>query len=121
MSTSYTGIKFPFRFNNRGGVDTSSTSTYDFPHIKESVMQIVGTNLGERFYNPNFGVGIRHLVFKTMSKNLLLLYKSIVLEAVTKWDKRVLTVENAEINNSEGTLQGFLDIELKNVEKYNAE
>lgn len=121
MSTNYTGIKYPFRFNNRGGVDTSTTSSFDFQHIVESVQQITGTNLGERFFNPNFGVGLRQLVFKTMNKNLLMLYQSIVLEGVTKWDKRVLTVEGAEVHNSEGTLQGYLDIELKDVEKYNTE
>lgn len=121
MSVSYTGIRFPFRFNNTGGVDTSSTDSMFFPHIVESVQQITGTNMPERFFNPNFGVNMRHLVFKAMTKNLLTLYDTLIIEGVTKWDNRVSTVFTSEIKNIEGTLQGELEIELKDIEKYNTE
>lgn len=121
MPYSYTGIKFPFRFNNAGRVDTSSTGNGSYPHIVESVQQIAGTNKKERYYNPEFGVALKHLVFKPLNTNIIALYESIVLEELIRWDNRVLTVGGAYLNNNEGTFEGYIDVELKDIEKYNAE
>lgn len=44
----FTGISFPFRIGNKGGVVTSSTSITDISHILESMKQIIGTRRYER-------------------------------------------------------------------------
>ena len=45
----YTGISFPFRIGARGGVVLSSTDRHEFPHIEESIVQILGTRPMERW------------------------------------------------------------------------
>lgn len=46
--SGYTGISFPFRVGNNGGVLLSTTNQYTAEHIIESVRQILGTEYSER-------------------------------------------------------------------------
>lgn len=46
--SGFTGISFPFRVTNRGGVAMSTTSKTDPTHIAESIQQIFATNFLER-------------------------------------------------------------------------
>ena len=51
-----TGLKFPFNFTARsGGADVSTSTSREHEHIRESIIQILGTHPGERFMNPEFG------------------------------------------------------------------
>jgi len=63
IQRGFTGISFPFRFDGRGGVATSTTSITDFSHIKESIMQIILTQVGERRMEPDFGSEVRDHLF----------------------------------------------------------
>ena len=42
--SGFTGISYPFRISNRGGVVMSTTSRHDPSHISESIQQIFNTN-----------------------------------------------------------------------------
>jgi len=44
-------------------------------NTKQSLKMIVLTSPGERVMNPNFGVGIRHLLFENFSDNLYRSFK----------------------------------------------
>ena len=46
--SGYTGISFPFRVGNNGGVVLSTTSRYSAEHIVEGVTQILNTKYTER-------------------------------------------------------------------------
>lgn len=120
LSNKYTGIKYPFRFNNRGRVDTSTTTQGNSEHVKNSIQQICETEIGERFFNPDFGIKLRSLVFKPMNNNVKLLYKNLVAEAIGKWDKRVLMVMGVQVNNVAGKMLGDIKFSLDNIEKYNS-
>ena len=100
----YGGFSFPFRFDGRGGVATSSTSSYDFTHIKEGIMQVLGTRLGERVNEPEFGSLVHRVQFaNTGDTRAMSLLEAYVREAITNWDKRVevLDVFIAEYSGSE--------------------
>ena len=59
------GLSFPFRFDRRSGSPQVSSSTSDdHEHIKESIRQILGTRIGERFMRPDFGSRLHELVFE---------------------------------------------------------
>ena len=47
-NSGYTGISFPFRVGNSGGVVLSTTNRYSAEHIVESVIQILNTKYTER-------------------------------------------------------------------------
>ena len=51
--------RFPFTLG-RNGVET----TLRIPHIRDQIEQVLFTDPGERWFRPEFGAGIRTLVFE---------------------------------------------------------
>ena len=92
------GLSFPFRFDYRTGGPQMSTSD-DHEHIKESIRQILGTRIGERFMRPDFGSRLHELVFKGNDAVLRGLIKHHVVEAISRWEKRVV-VTGVKIDES---------------------
>jgi phage baseplate assembly protein W len=54
-----TGFKFPLQVTPRGKLALASAET----RIEESIWFILGTRLGERLMQPDFGCGIHDLLF----------------------------------------------------------
>ena len=52
-------LKFPFSVDT-GGPKTSSRSD----HVREQIEQVLFTDVKERVFRPEFGVGVRRLVFE---------------------------------------------------------
>ena len=52
-------LKFPFRIDAEGAGTSSRTE-----HVREQIEQVLFTDPGERVFHPEFGVGIRALVFE---------------------------------------------------------
>ena len=52
-------LSFPFRIGSGGG-RTSGRAL----HVREQIEQVLYTNPGERVFRPEFGVGVRSLVFE---------------------------------------------------------
>ena len=86
----FKGISFPFRFNPVGGVATSTTSPTDFTHIKESIIQIVKTRIGERSMETKFGSHVYNYLFENV-ENITNsgLVKQSLIDAIETWEKRV--------------------------------
>ena len=85
------GLGFPFGFERRsGGARVSSATTTEHEHIQESIIQILGTSPGERFMRPEFGSRLRSLVFEANDEVLKGLTRHYVVEAIKRWDKRVI-------------------------------
>ena len=84
------GLKFPFEFQRKSGAPRLSTAdSAAREHIRESVMQILGTDIGERFMNPDFGSGLRRCVFEPDDTALRGLVRHYVFEAVRRWEPRI--------------------------------
>jgi phage baseplate assembly protein W len=56
--------------------------------INSAIENIIGTNLGERWYVPNFGCDLAKLLFDPISPTTALIIKSTVLTALKKWEPR---------------------------------
>lgn len=101
MAKGFTGISFPFRFDIRGGVAVSTTNADDFSHIKESIMQILGTMKGERHYELKFGSEVHKVLFSNIDdlgeQDYL---KFLVKEAIKEHEPRV-EVEDVTITPTE--------------------
>jgi len=81
-----TGIKYPFQFH-RGRVALSQNGQ----HLKESIMQIIGTAKGEYLMMPSFGSGVHRRVFDPV--NVVALVDGDIREAVRIWEPRVEIVK----------------------------
>lgn len=92
----FTGISFPFRIGNRGGLVMSSTSRYEVPHIIESIQQILGTKKRERVMELHFGSDIDFRIFEENDTTTHTLIKYQILETLEEFEPRIL-VEGEDI------------------------
>jgi len=99
-----TGIKHPFRFH-RGRVALSCNEQ----HLKESIMQIIGTAKGEYLMMPSFGSDVHRRVFDPV--NVVALVDGDIHEAVRIWEPRVeILGVNARLEQSD---LGTVGIEIE--------
>lgn len=89
-----TGLKFPFSFQSQsGGAEVSTSTSREHEHIRESIIQILGTRPGERFMNPEFGSKLKDLVFEQNDDVLKGLIRYHVNDAIRRWEKRVIITD----------------------------
>ncbi len=72
-------LKFPFSVDDEGP-KTSNRSE----HVREQIEQVLFTNPGERWFRPEFGVGVRALVFEPNSSVLWEVTKKRLLASLTE-------------------------------------
>jgi phage baseplate assembly protein W len=88
------GLQFPFTFQKRsGGTQISTATSRDHAHIHESIRQILGTRLGERFLRPDFGTRLHELVFEPNDSVLYGLIRHEVTDALGRWEPRVVITD----------------------------
>lgn len=103
------GIKFPFQFDQHtGGI--AESSTHD--HIHESIFQILGTNIGERFMRPDFGSKLDRLIFEKNDHVLRGLIRHYVIDAIRKWEKRVIITDVAFDDSPQYKDQNMLPVQI---------
>lgn len=58
--------------------------------IKDSVMNLVMTNKGERLYQPEIGGNVSGLLFELMSDETTYMLKRAIQEVITNWEPRAV-------------------------------
>ena len=85
-----TGLRAPDSFSKSSGKVRYNTG---LERINQSICHILGTRLGERFFEPEFGSRIYELIFEPndyILKDLLIIY---IKEALTRWEPRIKVLE----------------------------
>ncbi|MGB8508488.1 MAG: GPW/gp25 family protein [Pyrinomonadaceae bacterium] len=95
-----TGFGFPFGINEFGRV---SVQTGD-EHIRAKIVQILLTAPGERVHAPEFGCGLRDLVFDPNNEILAATTEFTVQTALQRWLGEEILIEGVDITNEEATL-----------------
>lgn len=57
--------------------------------IRQAILLILGTARGERVMRPDFGAGLRELVFEPLTTTTLALVRHRVEEALITWEPRI--------------------------------
>ena len=91
------GVKHPFRFGTAGAVAVSEGGGAEHAHIHESIVQILSTRPGERFYLPEFGSRLPELVFQPNDVVFRALARQFIVDAIKRWEKRVV-IESVEFS-----------------------
>jgi len=86
------GLKYPFQFSERTGAPEQSS---DLNRINESIVQILETRPGERLMRPDFGSRVKDLVFEQNDSILKGLLRFHIVDAITKWEKRIAVTDIA--------------------------
>jgi phage baseplate assembly protein W len=83
MSTPITSIRFPFAIDRRLG-RLAQEREYD-EYIKQLIRQVLFTAQGERINRPDFGAGVKRLVFAPNSPATASLARTLIFQALTTW------------------------------------
>jgi phage baseplate assembly protein W len=102
---------FTFPMVQKGAQGRVNYSRNNSPRlIQDSVLQILMTSPGERFWNPSFGCRIRKIQFEQASPAFIPTIQNLILEALNKWEPRV-TLKASDIAVTFGD-QGVVNITL---------
>ncbi|MEL7355584.1 MAG: GPW/gp25 family protein [Cyanobacteria bacterium J06560_6] len=83
------GVAFPINIDLQGELQLSRALL----SIEEAIRLILGTQLGERLYRPDFGSRLSELVFSPLNTDTLLKIKLHVESAIRKWEPRIVLHE----------------------------
>jgi len=95
-----TSFDYPFRIDNRGRAAT----TDEDDHIRDMIEQVLFTNPGERVNLPDFGCGLKQLIFAPNSDVLATATQFTVSHALQKWLGDLISVQSVDVRAEEATL-----------------
>jgi Bacteriophage baseplate protein W len=93
---------YPFR------IDAGSSQAGQAPgyerHVQDMLRQLLLTSPGERTCLPEFGCGLRQLVFAPQSEALVATVRIQIRQAVERWLDGVVTLGDVDVASDEGLL-----------------
>jgi phage baseplate assembly protein W len=87
-------LAFPFRIGPDG---RSAAPANDDAQVRDELLQLLLTSPGERLFLPDFGGGVRKLVFEPASETLRGVVKARITDGLSRWLGKRLTVELIDV------------------------
>jgi phage baseplate assembly protein W len=91
-----TDYAFPFRIDATSG---QAALTPYAPHVDQMIRQILLTTPGERADLPDFGCGIRQMLFAPNSEALQASAQLFILQSLNKWLGDQIKVNQVKVSN----------------------
>jgi len=92
---------FPFTFDERG----RSAVTDSDDHFRDLIYLVLFTSPGERVNRPEFGCGVKQLLFAPLSDTLVAATEQLIHGALIRWLDPVISLEKVETTANESTLE----------------
>lgn len=93
-------FRFPFRIDAASG--QAARAGYS-DHVDQMIRQILLTDPGERVCQPDFGVGVRRLLFAPITTQLQATATMMITSALTTWLGDQITVESVTVDTPAST------------------
>lgn len=93
------GVSLPF---NGPSVFNNTYSTKD--QIKSNIINLLLTSKGERIMNPNFGVGLKEVLFEGMTDSLIPIIQDKITSAFSTYIPQA-SINNIDVKYSEDTYE----------------
>lgn len=93
-------LDLPVSFDGRGR--TATTDADD--HVRDLIFSVLFTNPGERVNRPDFGCGIRSLLFMPAADTLAAATQVLVKGSLQKWLENEIQVERVEVKVEDSKL-----------------
>ena len=90
----------PFHIDARG----RSADTGADDHIYDLIFQVLFTSPGERVNRPEFGCGLKQMVFLPNSDALAMATQQLVAGSLHRWLGEVIVVEKVDVQTVDSTL-----------------
>jgi uncharacterized protein len=93
-------LDFPFSIDGSGRAATTGENK----HIRDMIMQVLFTNPGERVNRPDFGCGLKRLLFMPNSQPLAAATQVLVKSSLQKWLENEIQVEQVTVDSRDSQL-----------------
>jgi phage baseplate assembly protein W len=93
-------LDFPFHLDGAGRAAT----TKEEDHVRDMIHQVLFTSPGERVNRPDFGCGLKTLVFAPASDAVAATTKVLVKGSLQKWLENEIEVEDVDVQAVEAEL-----------------
>jgi phage baseplate assembly protein W len=94
------GVGFPFQIDDLGALGIQSGDA----NIRAKIVQVLLTAPGERVHSPEFGCGLRNLVFDPNNDILAATTEFTVQAALQRWLGDEIIVDAVNVANDDATL-----------------
>jgi len=103
MSIPFTSLHHPFSIDaSRGRVARED----DFNrHVRQLILQLLMTSPGERINRPDFGCGIRRLLFAPGGEVSATLARTVIHQSLTRWLSTLISVQEVKVTPTENSLE----------------
>lgn len=103
MSEPFTSIRYPFAID--AGLGSLALEPRYEEHVRQLMLQVLLTNPGERVNRPDFGCGIRRMVFAPNAELSASLARVAVYQALERWLGDVIRVEQVAVEPEQEVLR----------------
>ena len=98
-----TSIRLPMEVD--AGIGRFRNEANRSAYIRQLMMQVIMTSPGERICRPQFGCGVRRMVFAPNNPASAAFAEVLVYEALTEWVGEYIVVEKIDIESQDATLR----------------
>jgi uncharacterized protein len=102
----FTSLRYPFAIDTAQG-EVTQERRFE-AHVEQLVRQVLLTSPGERINRPDFGCGVKRLVFAPGGAIAASLAQSVVYQSLDKWLGNVIVVNTVTVR----AVEERLDIEI---------
>jgi hypothetical protein len=95
-----THFGFPYRVGSDGRTARASADE----HVRDLIELILFTSQGERVNRPDFGAGVRQLVFAENAPELANALQHLVQSALQRWLAELIEVRGVDVRAKDATL-----------------
>ena len=103
MDTNIKSIYYPFAVDE--GVGRFAEESDYANHVEQMMRQVLFTNPGERINRPDFGCGLRRMVFAPNSEVTAGLTQVIIYQALENWLGDLIGVDDVKVEAREEVLK----------------
>ena len=107
----FTSIRYPFSIDE--GLKRVAQENDYAEHVEQLIIQLLMTAPGERINRPDFGCGLRRMVFAPNNPASATLAQTAVHRALTRWLGSVIDVSAVVVNAVEETLEVRVNYVIK--------
>jgi uncharacterized protein len=100
MAEPIRAFRFPVAYD--AGLNRLAEERDYEAYVVQLIKQVLLTNPGERINRPDFGAGLRALVFAPTNEATATLLQTTVYQSLEKWLGALISVENVDITFAAG-------------------
>ncbi len=103
MSQPFTSIRYPIAID--AALGRLQEETDYAAHVEQLIEQVLFTSPGDRINRPDFGCGVKRMVFAPNSDVSASLVQVVIFESLKRWLEPVITVSDVKAQAIEERLE----------------